>query len=332
MNKPNEEIDEMLYKYFEDKSIPEEISKSIDEAFKYNKKKHKITFNIKKIIIIILSISMISSGIAFASVILVKKMFNYNHGIESATENDYIQNIEMKYIRTDNLSFKVSYLVMDDVNFSLVFDYIVPDNMDNFDAIALHNLKITDEIGNHILYDTEGDDLYNNYAFSHSEWKLVEKNNNYVRQVLQANSYDFPKSKKIHITFNGITLYTVENGIKNTKDYNGNWSLEFDVSDQLQNRNVKYYSCKDERIQEVKLTNSGLVIKAKSDKYLENIHLYDDKNNEYKLFYNTQNRSREKRQYITNEWIIFFDTCIYDNVQKYKLKIDDIEYTLFLVD
>lgn len=329
MNKEHDELDEMLFTHFKDKNVPGSISESIDYALAKRKNYYKKSSRIRKAIITLASICTITGGIVFANS-FVKKLFKYNHSIEKAVENNYVQNIDMDYIITDDLSFKVSYLVMDDINFCLVFDFIIDGDLNSYQGITFNNLKITDDKGNKIITDTESDELYDNYALLHSSWKIIERDNNCVRQVLTANSFNFPESNVLRISFDGITAYKVEKGNAKTKYYNGNWQLEINVEDQLKDRSIRYYKCNNKCIEVAKLTNSGFVIKAKSEQYLENIKLYDKKGNEYKTIYNVQNRDMNLKQYITDEWIIFFDTCIYDNIDEYILLIDGCEYSLIV--
>ncbi|MBQ3409622.1 MAG: DUF4179 domain-containing protein [Clostridia bacterium] len=328
MNKKRDELDDVLFEHFKNKNIPSSISEGIDKAlYKYNDKQKSIS-RIKKAIIAITSICTITGGIVFASTI-VRNLFSYNHSIEQAVENNYVQNIDMDYISTDDLSFKVSYLVMDDINFNLVFDFIVNDNLEDYQGITLNNLKITDDQGNQIINDTEGDELYNNYALLHSSWKIIEKKDNCIRQILTANSFNFPESNALYISFSGVTVYKVDNGNAKTRKYNGDWLLEINVEEQLKNRSIKFYKCSDKRVEAVKITNSGFVIKVKSEDYLENLQLYDDKGNQYKMIYNVQNRNMDLKKYVDDEWIIFFDTCVYDEVREYTLVIDGSEFLLY---
>lgn len=46
-------------------------------------------------------------------------------GIQTALENNYVQNIEMNYIEKEQVKFKVDYLMMDDINFDLVFNFVL---------------------------------------------------------------------------------------------------------------------------------------------------------------------------------------------------------------
>lgn len=331
MNKKHDELDDMLFEHFKNKNIPSSISEGIDKAFYKYKDKHKFINRIKKAIIVISSICTITGGIVFASA-LVRNLFSHNHGIEQAVENNYVQNIDMDYISTEDLLFKVSYLVMDDINFNLVFDFIVNDDLKDYQGFTFNNLKITDDQGNQIICDTEGDELYNNYALLHSSWEIIEKNDKCIRQILTANSYNFPKSNTLYISFNGITMYKVENGNATTRNYNGEWLLKINVEEQLKNRNIKYFKCDNKQVELVKLTNTGLVIKIKSEKYIENLQLYDDKGNQYKMIYNVQNRDMNLKKYVDDEWIIFFDTCIYDEVKKYTLSIEGLEYFIYSGD
>lgn len=323
-----DEIDNLFIEYFNnDKEIPIMITNGIKTAMYMDRKKYNLIELIKKIIIIVIEILLFTGGIVFAGLV-INNIFKYNQGIEQAVENNYIQNIDMNYIVTEDLEFKVDHLVMDDINFALVFDFKVKDKVENYQGIALHNLKIRDDLGNQILYDTEGDEFYNNKALIHSSWEIIEKENHNIKQILKAQAKDFPRSNTIYIEFDGITLHKVEKGETTTKTYQQKWNLSFDVSNQLKEREIQELLADNNNIKNIKLTNSGLVLEIKSNSYLENIILKDDEGNKYNKTYITQNRNANLKQYIENEWIVFFDANVYNNAEYYILNIGNEQYRL----
>ena len=329
MDKKLDEIDKLLYLHFRNNNmVPYSVTKTI-KTTDLNKTKQTYNFSIKKLISIIIAFLTISGGIVFASV-FISNMFIYNRGIEKAVENNYIQNINMDYTYVDNLSFKVDYFVMDDINLNIVFEFkSESDNiLKDYQGVSFNNLKIYDDLGNQILYDTEGDEFYNNIALIHSSWQIIEKDDYHIRQILKAQSQNFPNSNTIFVEFDGITLYTVENGLATTKEYTGNWILKFDISEQLHDRKVQYFLSDNKDFEEIKLSNTGLVIKLKSNTYPKNISLYDDKNNKYNIILTTQNRSSVLKKYISDEWIMFFDASIYNDIEYFKININNLEYIL----
>ena len=158
-------------------------------------------------------------------------------GIQTALENNYVQNIEMNYIEKEQVKFKVDYLMMDDINFDLVFNFVTQDEVDNYEGIAVTNLQITDENNKQIYIDSEEQDIWTkNISLSSAMWTTVEKQDHTLRQVLHLCSNNFPKSKKIYVSFDSVILYNVNKGNPITIIYKDNYKLEFDVSEQLVNR------------------------------------------------------------------------------------------------
>ena len=110
-----DEIDELLYSYFkQNREIPESTSKVIETTLytekstktKLTKNMHKFRFILSKVAIFILSISVIGTGVAFASDIsdFFKNLFGLNDvginiaSVVCAIEINYVQNVDMDYI------------------------------------------------------------------------------------------------------------------------------------------------------------------------------------------------------------------------------------------
>ena len=232
----------------------------------------------------------ITCGVAYAGY----QLTNYfkikgidDTGIQTALENNYIQNIEMDYIEKEQVKFKVDYLMMDDVNFDLVFNFITKDSVDNYEGIAVSNLKITDENNNQIYISSEDQDIWTkNIALSSEWWTTIEKQNHTLRQVIHLSSNNFPKSNKIYVSFDSITLYNVNKGDPITITYEDDYKLEFDVSGQLANRKSIEYITDNKNIESAILTNSGFAITMKKSDYISrdaNIVVKDAEGNSYTL-------------------------------------------------
>lgn len=208
-------------------------------------------------------------------------------GIQTALENNYVQNIEMNYIEKEQVKFKVDYLMMDDINFDLVFNFVTQDEVDNYEGIAVTNLQITDENNNQIYIDSEEQDIWTkNISLSSAMWTTVEKQGHTLRQVLHLCSNNFPKSKKIYVSFDSVILYNVNKGNPITIIYKDNYKLEFDVSEQLVNRKSIEYETDNSKVEKAILTNSGFAITIKENNYIPrnaNYIVKDTEGNSYTL-------------------------------------------------
>lgn len=252
-------------------------------------------------------------------------------GIQTALENQYVQNIEMDYIEKEKVKFKVDYLMMDDINFDLVFNFITKDKVNNYEGIALVGLEITDEENNQIYISSEEQTCWGkNIALMAEWWSVVEKYDNTLRQVVHLPSNNFPKSKKIYVSFDKVVLYDINQGNPITIEYEDNYKLEFDVSKQLQERKTLQYQAvnNETRVKDIKLTNSSLAITLKTNKHItrdENYTIIDEKGNIYKLAETLNLIDREKMDYKYDEQLLIFDMTIYNQCDVLKLKTPEGE-------
>lgn len=272
----------------------------------------------------LLSICIISTTV-FAGFNIINNVFNLKYvndtGIQNAINNNYIQNFNMEYISTDMLDFKIDYFLMDDIDLITVFNFKLKENIEYYQGISLGNLKIVDEENRQIFLDTEGEEHYKNYALLHAGWHLVEKYDNIMRQSLFLVSNDFPKSNQLYITFDSITLYKVENGIPETKTYDGNWCIYIDISEKLKNRKTINYASEDANISNIKTTNSGLTLDIKMNDYTRDLKIVDENNKEYNVVHIIGKKDREKSKYIDNEYVITFDMTAYNATDTIYLQI-----------
>ncbi len=208
-------------------------------------------------------------------------------GIQTALQNNYVQNIEMDYIEKEQVKFKVDYLMMDDCNFDLVFNFVTQDAVDNYEGIAVRNLQITDENNNQIYVSSEDQNIWTkNIALSSELWTTIEKQGHTLRQVVHLSSNKFPNSNKIYVNFDSVILYNVNKGNPITITYKDDYNLEFDVAKQLANRKSIEYVSNNPSIESAILTNSGFVVTIKGNDYIPrnaNITVKDAEENSYTL-------------------------------------------------
>ncbi len=270
---------------------------------------------------------LVFSGIVYAGTYF-NKLFKIegidDTGIQTAIQNDYIQNIDMDYIEKEKVKFKVDYLVMDDIHLDLVFNFVTQDSVENYEGIAVRGLKITDENNNQISIDSEEQKIWSkNIAPMMGQWSVVEKHDNLLRQVVHLSSDSFPKSKKIYVSFDSVILYNVNHGNPFTIEYEDNYKLEFDVSDQLINRKTIEYKSENNDVSNIKLTNSGLALTIKSDHYITKDEYYkitDEEGKSYTLSEVISVIDRERMDTKKDEFTLIFNFTIYDECNNLKLE------------
>lgn len=303
------------------------ISNFEEKEMKINMYKNKILKTVATFIIAIGIIGTVTyAGIKIVEIFKIKGMDDT--GIQTAIQNNYIQNIDMNYIEEKKVKFKVDYFMMDDLNFDLVFNFVTEDSVENYEGITLSGLKITDENNNQIYFASEDSDIWTkNIALMASGWSVVEKQGNTLRQVLHLTSNNFPKSNKIYVSFDKITLYNANQGNPITVEYDGDYKLEFDVSKQLSERKTIEYTTLDESkiVEDAKLTNSGFAVTINSDEYIspkDNITVTDENGNTYTLSNTLRILGGEYLEKIEKQ-ILIFNMTLYNKVDRITLNLNN---------
>ena len=258
-----DEIDELLYNYFkQNREVPESTTKVIETTL-YNKKNaktksiknmHNFRFILSKVAIFILCISVIGTGVTFASNIsdFFKNLFGLNDiginnaSVVSAIENNYVQNVDMNYIKiNDEYSIKIDYLMMDDINLYTVFNMYSENGFDTNYRISILDLKIIAD--NELIYD---ESTVANYSINIANVynMVVQEEKNTKRELMFLMSDDFSKAKKLEYKFSKITLYNNSAPTENIIEINCDKeiTIEIDVIDKFINRDVLYIDVNNE--------------------------------------------------------------------------------------
>ena len=258
-----DEIDELLYNYFkQNREVPESTTKVIETTL-YNKKNakakstkniHNFRFILSKVAIFILCISVIGTGVTFASNIsnFFKNLFGLNNvginnaSVVSAIENNYVQNVDMDYIKVnDDYSIKIDYLMMDDINLYTVFNIYSENGFDTNYRISILDLKIMAD--DELIYDISKE---NNCTIDVSTGykQIVQEENTIKRELMFLMSDEFPKAKMLEYKFSKITLYNNSAPTENIIEINCDKeiTIEIDVIDKFINRDVLYIDVNNE--------------------------------------------------------------------------------------
>ncbi len=319
----NEEMNKKIQKKVQTKLAISNFQESEENTVPKNKiLKMVATF----ILAIVIVGGVTYGGIKIVEIFRIKGMDDA--GIQTAIQNNYIQNIDMDYVEEEKVKFKVDYFMMDDLNFDLVFNFVTEERVENYEGIALTNLRITDENNNQIYFDSEDQDIWTkNIALMTSDWSVIEKQGNTLRQVLHLTSNNFPKSNKIYVSFDKVTLYNVNQGDPITIEYDGDYKLDFDVSEQLSERKTIEYTTIEESkiVGNAKLTNSGFAITINSDEYIspkDNITVTDENGNTYTLSNTLRIFGGEYLDKIEKQ-ILIFNMTLYNECNIIKLNLEN---------
>lgn len=262
MNDNYDDIDNLLFDYFKDNEyVPNIITNGIENAINNKNKKYKVILLIKKFIITMIGILTITGGIVFAKDIkifvntLIENIYgNYNNGITTAINNGYSQDIDMKYIESNNIKVKVNQITMDDYNLGIIFNIEIEQSgfFKDLYNVQFKNLLIMDENNNVIFAEYENQEEFvkycdeNNldkgtygigYANCGANGSILNIQNNNIVYSFYTTSEKFPQSKKLTIKFDKIYLLNnkIFDEVNNKKVDNhiatidGNWNIDIDL-------------------------------------------------------------------------------------------------------
>ena len=337
----NDNLDNILFDAYEkNKDIPlstqNTIDNTIDNIFAKKSTKHKSSFDfiLKRVAILVISLSAITASTVFAKDIInffTSIFTNSNEGVDTAVENGYVQNVDMDFIEDNNLGVKVDYVLMDDHNLNISFVYkYMSDDVEQITGLDFMDITIKDEKENVLCVLSQSELIDTNLtAFEYSakfanNQQIID--NNTIRSSLLITSESLPKSEILYISINNVSLKT-ENGITNI---DGNWKFSINLADKFVYRTSYKYNCTENRYInniETLLTDTSLCISLQlNTSFNKNIvYAYDsivlkDANN--KNYYYTKMSSQNNSE-VNSTISIFYPLTIYDtNIDKLFLHID----------
>ncbi len=276
---------------------------------------------LKDIIIVFIAAMIIISGYVIGREIVKHFFIDSSDGVEKAVENGYIEDYEIeKSNKSNGVSIEVESVLMDDynlaINFCLKFDdksYIDKINYCEFD-----NLLIMDENNNLIVTKFEGNNndsnLLNFFANSGNNYPgisdgsesihIKSKSDNEIIMTYATHSSEFPKSHKLNIMLDRISLYSSNNDLEEKIDtIKGEWNIEVELPEEFYNRETVVYtleSTNDENLEllEANLSETGIRIKFKT-KWGQQYYNKDDSDEEI-----IEKLEKIRDEYLTFEYIV----------------------------
>lgn len=234
-NNDFDEIDNMLFDYFnENKDIPEDTKELLNNIEYKNKRTH---FKFSKVAIILVALSTLTTGIVFAKDIVsfFKDIFGLNsininnESVVEAIENkDYIQNVDSNYILINSdYKIKIDYLMLDDLNLYLVFNLYSSNEINPDYRISISDLVIRNEENEIIYSDIEENTLSNLLTIKGSK-KVNSDDTHEKRELMFFISNGYPQIKKLKINFTKLILYNDHDPSNDyiTLDCNCNFDIE----------------------------------------------------------------------------------------------------------
>lgn len=319
MYNSNNDISIRLQEYFKndfDDEIPSSTKKAIENTYLKIEMLNRMK-SIKRVAAIIICAITLTTGLVFAKDIVkyITSIFTSStESIDIATQNGYVQNVNMEFVYDKDIGIKVDNVIMDESKLDISYLYKVNDDIDKFE---LYEYTIKDS-NDYIWYRFN----YENYIYDnppiitgmHNSTNPIKLENNIIKESILYSSNEFPKCEKLFIEINKIRL-------NNENIIEGNWKIEVNLDDKFNEREkIIYEPSYNEHIinSEIYLTETTLKISLELDV------LYD----EDFTFYNSPVLENEfNREFISN-----YKSGIHDehtskftfefNVSKYDKNID----------
>lgn len=273
---------------------------------KKDKKKDKY-FYIRRIVAAVVTICLITVGGTQAKNLMVEyENRNATYIVESisdAIENGYVENLNMDYIYSDGVGFKVDSLIMSDSDIDIQFNFDISDEV-NLDVPYMQYAYILYNENNEIYYI--GGSYNNNFLLkfrwekgiklvngeiptywssSHSQYLTYTKNNVVVNESITAKD-SFPKAKRLFVRVYGIG-YEDDETSKYKKITDSVWDVEIDIPEKFYSATrIEYEFAEDVsgvNLQQCFVTDTSMVFSA----YIKGINgkkipvLVDEDGNEY---------------------------------------------------
>lgn len=269
-DKLSDEEKEIANLYFKDNLTTEKIAELLNSNKNTVKSKvYRIRLKLKELAIIVLVLCIITTTTVFADEIIdfiISLFTTSRQAIDTAVENDYVQNVDMDFVYDKDIGIKVDYILIDDTNLDVSYVFDCKSDT-NITSVELLDYTITDENENKIYskYFNSITDFFSNLG------EQIQLDNSSFRYstLYTAKNY-FPLSNKLIFNINQISIVNNNNNFENI---NGNWNFEINLEDKFFNRiSENYMASYNQYIDEIStnLTETSLNVVLKINTKINN--------------------------------------------------------------
>lgn len=274
-----DKLDDFIQKTLDEKiHTPESYKKAIKTAL-IKKEKSSTKFKFYKLVPLTCICTILIASLVYAEDIkkIILNFYNNSKGIDTAIENEYIENPETEYLESNNTLIKIDNILMDDFNLSMTFSLKVDEsiNVKEIRKVRFTDMIITDE-NNKIIY-CQNENSFNSYCTKNGlNYTFGEYNENYINngqnwyiknKVEETNTIEvvynlfadkYPKSKKLFINLGQINMSRKEIYENEEIVIKGNWNIELEMPEKFYNRECFVYNVKNVSDEEISVTDTSV--------------------------------------------------------------------------
>ena len=236
-NLTEEEKNLLRMKYqenFSNTEIAEEL------GIPYNTVKSKIRRAITKIMLALLVLIVVSGFTVLATFIIKQIRAHFTtslNAINTAVENNYVQEIDNDFVYDNGIGIKVDAIVLDDKNLDISFVYDVQDKEKYGEITGIGLNEYIVNADDKLLFDSKNDEKQlSNYINQYQE-KTEMIYETYRNSILLSAIEEFPITNNLSIEIKSILINTDKEDIY----IKGDWILEHNVIGKLNERSqIKY--------------------------------------------------------------------------------------------
>lgn len=278
----------LLRMKFEENYKNAEIAEKL--GIPYNTVKSKINRAIKKITLVALVLVMLSGFTALATFVIKQIRAHFTtslNAINTAVENDYVQEIDSDFVYDNGIGIKVDAIVLDDKNLDISFVYDVQDKEKYGEITGIGILDYVIKSDDEVLFDTKvvkGNLIKTSKQISHN---FEVYDNKFRNSVLYSvlDGYDLKNINKLIIEISTIYI----NANEEISFIDGKWNMSNDVIDKLNERYSNNYIIEENPyVKDASVTLIDTAIQFEIEFYneIEENYIFDislcSSNNEFK--------------------------------------------------